>query len=209
MKGERTRQSILERAVNLASVEGLEGLTIGRLAEELKMSKSGLFAHFGSKEDLQLATIEAAQKRFVEEVLRPALKAPRGYPRLLAICKSWLSYVGRGVFPGGCFFAAASFEFDGRPGPVRDAIARAMDLWIEALEKSVRLAKEEGHLDPHVDPAQVAFELNALFFGANFSSQLRHDPVAIRRAGRAIEQRLESLRVKSSRTRSPERRKSA
>ena len=209
MKGERTRQSILDRAVDLASVDGLEGLTIGRLAEDLEMSKSGLFAHFGSKEDLQLATIEAARQRFVEEVLRPALSAARGYPRLLAICKSWLSYVGRGVFPGGCFFAAASFEFDGRPGPVRDAIAGAMNLWLEALEKSVRLAKEEGHLDPHADPAQIAFELNALFLGANFSIQLRRDPLAIRRAGRAIEHRLESLRVKSSRTQSRERRRSA
>lgn len=209
MKGDRTRQSILDRAVDLASVEGLEGLTIGRLAEELKMSKSGLFAHFGSKEDLQLATIEAAQKRFVEEVLSPALAAPRGYPRLLAICRSWLSYVGRGVFPGGCFFAAASFEFDGRPGLVRDAILAAMNAWLDALEKAIRLAKEEGHLDPHVEPAQLAFELNALFFGANFSSQLRHDPVAIRRAERAIEQRLESVRIRPSRTRSRGRRKSA
>ncbi|HEY6843680.1 MAG TPA: TetR/AcrR family transcriptional regulator [Thermoanaerobaculia bacterium] len=209
MKGERTRQSILERAVDLASVEGLEGLTIGRLAEDLHMSKSGLFAHFGSKEDLQLATVEAAQVRFVDEVLRPALESPRGYPRLMAICKSWLSYVGRGVFPGGCFFAAASFEFDGRPGPVRDAIAAAMNQWLGALEKAVRLAKDEGHLDPHVDPAQLAFEINALFFGANFASQLRHDPTALRRAERAIEQRLESVRVKSSRTRPRERRKSA
>ena len=209
MKGERTRQSILERAVDLASVEGLEGLTIGRLAEELEMSKSGLFAHFGSKEDLQLATIDAAQKRFVDEVLRPAIAAPRGYPRLMAICKSWLSYVGRGVFPGGCFFAAASFEFDGRPGPVRDAIAASMTRWLDALEKAVRLAKEEGHLDRHVDPAQLAFEINALFFGANFASQLRHDPVALRRAEKAIEQRLESVRVKSSRKRSHARRKSA
>ena len=209
MKGERTRQSILERAVDIASLEGLEGLTIGRLAEELQMSKSGLFAHFGSKEELQLAAIESARIRFVEEVLRPALGAPRGYPRLMAICRAWLNYVGRGVFPGGCFFAAASFEFDGRPGAVRDAIASAMDQWVIALEKAVRLAKEEGHLDPRTDPAQIAFELNALFFGANFASQLRNDPSAIRRAEKAIEQRLESLRVKRSRTRPHVRRKTA
>src|SRR5687767_8985814 len=122
MKGERTRQSILERAVDLASLEGLEGLTIGRLADELKMSKSGLFAHFGSKEELQLATVEAASQRYVAEIFAPALKEPRGYPRLLAICDSWLSYIKRGVFPGGCFFAAASFEFDSRPGAVRDFV---------------------------------------------------------------------------------------
>jgi len=195
MKGERTRQSILERAVDLASLEGLEGLTIGRLADGLSMSKSGLFAHFGSKEELQLATIEAAQERFVEEVVKPALTTARGYPRLMAICRGWLAYVQRQVFPGGCFFAAASFEFDGRPGPVRDAIARAMDAWMATLEKAVRLAKEEGHLDPHLDPMQLAFELNALFFGANFAWNLRHDEKAFARAERAIRERLEASRV--------------
>ena len=127
----------------------------------------------------------------------------------MALCRGWLNYLNRGVFPGGCFFAAASFEFDGRPGPVRDAIAVAMNDWLATLEKSVRLAKEEGHLDPHADPAQIAFELNALFLGANFSSQLQHDPLAFRHAEKAIEQRLESLRVRASRTRARARRKSA
>jgi AcrR family transcriptional regulator len=195
MKGERTRASILQRAVDLASVEGLEGLTIGRLADELKMSKSGLFAHFGSKEELQLAAIEAAGERFLEAVVRPGLKAGRGYPRLMAICRLWLDYVERQVFPGGCFFAAASFEFDGRPGPIRDAILRVMDDWIALLEKAVRLAKEEGHIQRDVDPAQLAFELNALFFGANFAWNLRHDERAFAQARKAIEERLESVRV--------------
>src|SRR5690242_11895450 len=194
-KGTRTRESILRAAVDLASLEGLEGLTIGRLADELRMSKSGLFAHFGSKEELQLATIEAARERFVESVLRPALKAERGYPRLMAICRAWLTYVKRGVFPGGCFFAAASFEFDGRPGPVRDAIAAIMDAWIDSIEKAVQLAQEEGHLDGEIEPAQLAFEINALFFGANFAYQLRSDKHALERAMTAIETRLESLRV--------------
>ena len=148
MKGDRTRQSILDRAVDIASVEGLEGLTIGRLADDLGMSKSGLFAHFGSKEDLQLAVIDAAGERFIAETFRPALKAERGYPRLLAICRAWLSYIRRDVFPGGCFFAAASFEFDGRPGPVRDAIAKAMDDWMTAIERAIVMARDEGHLDP-------------------------------------------------------------
>src|SRR4051812_47668816 len=196
MKGERTRQSILDRAVDLASIEGLGGLTIGRLAEELGMSKSGLFAHFGSKEELQLATIESARERFIEHAFRPALKAERGYPRLMAIARAWLAYVRREVFPGGCFFAAASFEFDGRPGPVRDAIASMMNTWIESIEKSVKMAQEEGHIDPDMDPAQLAFEINALFFGANFSYQLRGDKKALERAMTAIEARLESLRVK-------------
>ncbi|MDQ6802556.1 MAG: TetR/AcrR family transcriptional regulator [Acidobacteriota bacterium] len=209
MKGDRTRQSILDRAVDLASTDGLEGLTIGRLAEDLKMSKSGLFAHFGSKEELQLATIKAAKERFLEEAFRPALNVERGYPRLMAICRSWIDYVRRGVFPGGCFFAAASFEFDGRAGPVRDVIGTAMDEWIEALEKAVRMAKDEGHFDARVNPAQLAFELNALFFGANFACQLRNDPRALDYAEKAIESRLESLRVKPSRTRPRARRKIA
>jgi len=195
MKGARTKHGILERAVDIASVEGLAGLTIGRLAEELEMSKSGLFAHFGSKEELQLATVEAAQQRFVNEMFRPALKAARGYPRLLAICRSWLDYIKRDVFPGGCFFAAASFEFDGRPGPIRDAVVAAMDVWLDALEKAIRMAKEEGHLDRGVDVKQLAFEINAIFFGANFSYQMRDDKRAISRAWKAIEERLESVRV--------------
>ncbi|HEX9457641.1 MAG TPA: TetR/AcrR family transcriptional regulator [Thermoanaerobaculia bacterium] len=195
MKGARTKHGILERAVDIASLEGLAGLTIGRLAEELEMSKSGLFAHFGSKEELQLATVEAAQQRFVDEMFRPALKAARGYPRLLAICRSWLDYIKRDVFPGGCFFAAASFEFDGRPGPIRDAVVAAMDVWLDALEKAIRMAKEEGHLDRGVDVKQLAFEINAIFFGANFSYQMRDDKRAISRAWKAIEDRLESVRV--------------
>lgn len=195
MKGERTRQSILERAVDVASLEGLEGLTIGRLAEELKMSKSGLFAHFGSKEDLQLATVEAAAHRYIEEIFTPALQAPRGFPRLMAICEAWLSYVRRGVFPGGCFFAAASFEFDSRPGPVQERIRALMDDWIGALERAIRMAQEMGHIRTDVDPAQLAFELNALFFGANFSLNLRNDKEAIERARRAVTFRLESIRV--------------
>lgn len=194
MKGDRTRHDILERAVDIASVEGLQGLTIGRLADELEMSKSGLFAHFGSKEELQLATVDAARQRFVDEMFRPALKAARGYPRLLAICRSWLDYIKRGVFPGGCFFAAASFEFDGRPGPVRDAVVSAMDIWLDALEQAIRMAKDEGHLDRNVDVKQLAFEINAIFFGANFSYLMRDDKRALGRAWKAIETRLESVR---------------
>ena len=197
MKGERTRQSILDRAVNLASLEGLEGLTIGRLAEELKMSKSGLFAHFGSKEELQLATIEAAAERYIREIFTPALQHPRGFPRLMAICESWLSYIRRGVFPGGCFFAAASFEFDSRPGLVQQRIRSLMDDWIGALERAIRMAQDEGHLRNDVDPSQLAFELNALFFGANFSFYLRNDEQAIERARLAVETRLDLLRTPS------------
>lgn len=193
-KGERTRQSILDRAVDLASLEGLQGLTIGRLAEELGMSKSGLFAHFGSKEDLQIATIEAASQRYITEIFTEALRQPRGYPRLKAICEAWLSYIRRSVFPGGCFFAAASFEFDSRPGPVRDRVRLMMDDWMHALERSIQMAKDEGHLKDDVDPPQLAFELNSMFFGANFAFYLRDDHQAISRAERAVHTRLEALR---------------
>jgi AcrR family transcriptional regulator len=194
-KGERTRQSILDRAVDLASLEGLQGLTIGRLAEELGMSKSGLFAHFGSKEELQIATTEAAAQRYIAEIFSQAVREPRGYPRLIAICDAWLSYIRRGVFPGGCFFAAASFEFDSRPGPVRDRVRALMNDWMGALERAIRMAKDEGHLVADVDPAQLAFELNSLFFGANFSFYLRDDQQAIERAERAVRTRLEALRT--------------
>lgn len=161
------------------------------------MSKSGLFAHFGSKEELQLATLEAAAQRYISEIFTPALQEPRGFPRLMAICRSWLSYVQRGVFPGGCFFAAASFEFDGRPGAVRDTVRRLMDDWIGALEKAVRMAQDEGHLDRSIDPSQVAFELNSLFLGANFAYYLRNDEKATERAQAAVEARLEALRTGS------------
>lgn len=201
MKGDRTRQAILERAVDLASLEGLHGLTIGRLAEDLGMSKSGLFAHFGSKEELQLATIEAAGQRFVEQTLRPALQAERGYPRLVAICRAWLDYCRRDVFEGGCFFAAASFEFDGRPGPVRDAIAGHMKNWMAAIEKAIAMAQEEEHLDPDIEPKQLAFEINSIFFGANFSWQMCREKDAIARAWTAIEWRLEALRITPSKQR--------
>ncbi|HEX7191683.1 MAG TPA: TetR/AcrR family transcriptional regulator [Thermoanaerobaculia bacterium] len=194
MKGLKTRSAILERAADLASAEGLEGLTIGRLADELKMSKSGLFAHFGSKEELQLATIEIARQRFLLEVFKPGLDAERGYPRLVAICRSWLDYIARNVFSGGRFFAAASFEFDSRSGPVRDVIQKTMDEWVGAIEKAVRLAIDEGHFSRDVDAAQVAFEINAIFFGANYSYNMRHDKKAITRAWHAIETRLEGLR---------------
>lgn len=199
LKGERTRKSILDRAVDLASIEGLQGLTIGRLAEELKMSKSGLFAHFGSKEELQLATVEVAAERFIHEIFTSAIQQPRGFPRLLAICELWLSYMRGGVFPGGCFFAAASFEFDSRPGPVQDRIRVLMNDWIGALERAIRMAQDENHLRADVDPEQLAFELNSLFFGANFAHHLRLDEKAIERAQRAVESRLEGLRTSTFR----------
>lgn len=192
-KGERTRQAILEAAVDLASVEGLEGLTIGRLATELSMSKSGLFAHFGSKEELQLATIETARAVFIREVIGPAFEAERGLPRLWKLCDIWLAYVEGGVFRGGCFFAAAAAEFDSRPGPVRDLIAGIMKTWLGMLQRAVAEAQAAGQLDAEAAPVQLAFEFNALEMGANWAFQLHDDRQAFARARAAILARLRHL----------------
>jgi AcrR family transcriptional regulator len=195
--GERTRQSILERAVDLASAEGLEGLTIGRLASEMKMSKSGLFAHFGSKEELQLATVDAAREVFIREVVRPAFETKEGLLRLWKLCDIWLGYVRDGVFRGGCFFAAAASEFDSRPGPVRDRIAEIMKEWLAVLRRAVMDAQAEGQLEQSVDPSQLAFEFNALELGANWAFQLYGDRQAFARARDAILERLRRHATKS------------
>ncbi len=188
--GERTRQAILEAAVHIASEEGLEGLTIGRLASELSMSKSGLFAHFGSKEELQLATVEAARAVFVREVIQPAFAAEKGLARLWSLCEVWLAYVRGEVFRGGCFFTAAAAEFDGRPGAVRDRVAEIMGEWLAVLRRSVSEAQAARQLGPEADPAQLAFELNALEMGANWAFQLHGDRQAFARAREAILERL-------------------
>jgi AcrR family transcriptional regulator len=199
-QGERTRQAILEVAVHLASAEGLEGLTIGRLATKLAMSKSGLFAHFGSKEELQLATVEAARFIFIREVIQPALEAEQGLLRLWRLCDIWLDYVQREVFQGGCFFAAAAAEFDSRPGVVRDRIADIMKQWLEGLERAVRESQAAGHLQRSIVPAQLAFEINALEMGANWAFQLHGDSQAFAKAREAILQRFRSLATKKAPT---------
>ncbi len=189
-QGEGTRKAILEAAVHTASAEGLEGLTIGRLAAELSMSKSGLFAHFGSKEDLQVATVEAARSIFIREVIRPSFQGQHGLLDLWHLCDTWLSYVESGVFRGGCFFAAVAAEFDSRPGPVRDRIAEIMKEWLATLRRAVADAQTAGELKSEVDPTQMAFEFNALELGANWAFQLYGDKQAFERARGAI---LESL----------------
>lgn len=181
--GAMARDAILARAVELASVEGLEGLTIGRLAGDLEMSKSGLFGHFGSKEELQLATLDAACAIFVREVIEPAQGAAPGRERLGALCDGWVGYLEREVFPGGCFLTAASAEFDGRPGPVRDHVRAAMEVWLAELERHAEIAGAE-------DPAQLAFELNALAQGANLAYQLDGDRAVFTRARSALMRRL-------------------
>ena len=177
------RDAILERAVEVASEEGLEGLTIGRLSSELGLSKSGLFGHFGSKEELQLAAVAAASAIFFDEVVKPALAEDEGAPRLRAYCEGWVGYLEREVFSGGCFFAAASAEFDGRPGPVRDTLRDGQRTWFDELEKQAGKAGLE-------DPAQLVFEVHALVQGANARYQLFGEKDAFARARRAIERLL-------------------
>jgi AcrR family transcriptional regulator len=195
-RGRRTRESILRTAVELATVEGIDGITIGRLASELGMSKSGLFAHFGSKEELQLATIDTAREIFVETIITPAREADRGLPRLEALMENWLQYMQREVFRGGCFFDAVRGEYNSRPaGPVRDAVWNDFADWWTILVNRVKSAQAEGHLDPGADPEQVAYELDALGGGANVRFQLDRDEAWFDRAREAIRARLDALRV--------------
>lgn len=196
-KGERTRESILRAAVDLASIEGLEGLTIGRLADELKMSKSGLFAHFGSKEDLQLATVEMARQIFVEHVVRPAIAEPPGMPRLWALCDLWLRHVEKKVFAGGCFFTAASFEFDSRPGAVRKAIVDAMQAWLSTLTRAIEESKRTGHMNSDVNAAQFALEIYSMAVGAHWAFQLLEQGKALSNARATILARIRSLATRS------------
>ena len=190
LRGLKTRRAILRKAVNLASLEGLEGLTIGKLASALRISKSGLFAHFGSKEDLQCAVVDAARDIFVEKVVLPAYEF-HGLKRLRTLCENWLSYGEKKVFPGGCFFSAASLEFDDRPGRVRDRIVELMKKWLGNLEQAARDAQLAGEIKKEVEVHQLAFEIQALAMGANWSSRLFRDQNAFRLVRGAILQRID------------------
>ncbi len=193
-RGLKTRRAILRKAVNIASLEGLEGLTIGKLAATLRISKSGLFAHFGSKEDLQCAVVDEARDIFVEKVVRPAAQL-RGLRLLRALCQNWLEYGEQKVFPGGCFFSAASLEFDDRPGPVRDRIVGLMKKWLGNLEHAARDAQSAAEIRKDVDVRQLAFEIQALAMGGNWSSRLFRDQSAFRSASAAILRRIDQVTV--------------
>jgi AcrR family transcriptional regulator len=172
--------------VQLASVIGLEGLTIGRLADRLGMSKSGLVGRFGSKQQLQLATLDQAAEIFRRTVFEPASAAPSGLTRLNAICDAWAAYLRDPPFSGGCFLTTAMVEFDARPGPVHNAVKKVMWRWLAALEVEARTAIANGELPPDTDPKDVAFAINALAVGANCDFQLNRDPAAVMRARRAM-----------------------
>jgi AcrR family transcriptional regulator len=190
LRGDRTKRAILAKAVDLASAEGLEGLSIGGLASELGVSKSGLFAHFGSKVELQLETVQAASELFEEHVWKPVAEIDPGVVQLVALMDSWLRYFRDPITSGGCFFSNAYHEFDARPGPVRDAIAAQKRRWMAAIIHHIRVAEKRGQLKADTDPEQLAFELDAVGSLANSLWQLENDEKAFGRAQTAIRTRV-------------------
>ncbi|MFE2558883.1 TetR/AcrR family transcriptional regulator [Streptomyces sp. NPDC059352] len=191
-RGNQTRRLVLGRTMDIASVEGLEGLSLGRIATELELSKSGVFALFGSKEELQLATVRAAVAVFADRVVTPLKEMPPGAPRVRELCRNWLTYSSERVFAGGCFFYAVSAEFDARTGPVHDAVARTRRDWTAYMERTLTEARAVGDFAEDLDVEQLAFEVIALMEAANAQSVLLGDTLAYGRAERGITARLRS-----------------
>jgi AcrR family transcriptional regulator len=196
-KGERTRGAILDGAWKLATELGLEGLTLGRLADELDLSKSGLFAHFASKENLQVQTLERAAQRFTEIVVRPALEVQGGERRLRALVDRWLDWPKRVRQPGGCIFVAAAAELDDRPGPARDRLVALQRDWRATLARVVKRAQDMGELRRDLDPEQVAFEIQGIFLACHESTRLLRDAHAVERARAAFERLVADARARS------------
>ncbi len=185
-KGQLTRAAILDSALRLASQMGLEGLSIGALAEVAGMSKSGVFAHFGSREELQIAVIREYHRRFEEEVFFPAMREPRGVPRLRALFERWLRRVSVEV-DSGCIYISGAVEFDDRPGPVRDALVSMVRSWQDALERAIRIAIEDGQLKPDTDAQQMLFEMHGLILALHHDARLMRTPGSMQRARQAYE----------------------
>jgi len=192
-KGDSTRQAILDHAVRRASTDGLEGLSIGSLATELGLSKSGLFAHFQSKDALKVAVIEHAATIFYEAVMLPALAKPRGLPRIREMYSRWTGWAERVGLPGGCVFMAATVELDDQPGPARDALVRIQTDWVDAITKAAEIAVSEGHFASDVDPAQFAFDLYGVMLGYYHSNRLLRNPKALERANRSFDALVERV----------------
>jgi AcrR family transcriptional regulator len=180
-KGQQTKLAIIDAALGLASQIGLEGLSIGVLAEVTQMSKSGVFAHFGSREELQISVIREYFHRFEQEVFYPALSEPRGLPRLQALFANWMKRVAVEI-QSGCIFISGAVEFDDRPGPVRDALASSVQTWLEAVHRAVVQAKEEGHLSAEADERQIAFEIHSLILGLHYEARFLKTPGSSERA---------------------------
>src|SRR4051794_23033915 len=190
LDGERTSNAIVRTAVSLATVDGLEGLSIGNLAAGLGMSKSGVYAHFGSKRDLQLATVDEAERIFRAEVIDPALSAPAGLGQLLALCDGYLDHLARRTFPGGCFFAGAVLEMGTRPGPVKERIAAFQSSFTALIRGFVVTAIEQHELPADEDPAALSFELNGIILAANSTFVLRDDPSVLALPRNLLRRRL-------------------
>jgi AcrR family transcriptional regulator len=188
--GERTRGAIVREAVSLATVDGLEGLSIGNLAAALDMSKSGIYAHFGSKQDLQLATVDEAGRIFDAEVIQPALDAAPGLAQLVALCDAFFDHLKRHTFPGGCFFAAAVLEMGTRPGPVKEQIAAFQSGFSGLIREFIVAALEQHELPSEEDPDGLTFELNGIILAANANFVLRDDPAVLRTAKNIVRRRL-------------------
>jgi AcrR family transcriptional regulator len=188
--GERTRQAIVCKAVSLATVHGLEGLSIGDLAHALAMSKSGVYAHFGSKQELQLAAVREAAQIFEREILEPARAAPAGLGQLVAFCDAFVGYLERRTFPGGCFFAGAALEMGARPGPVKDEITAFQERVMGTIRQFVVTAIEHGELPPDEDPDALTFEVHGLILAANAHFVLSDDPAALAFASTVARRRL-------------------
>jgi AcrR family transcriptional regulator len=191
-KGEQTRERIVDKAWQLASRDGLSGLSLGKLAVELGLSKSGLFAHFGSKEGLEVEVLKAAAVRFTEQVLKPAMSAPRGVARLRKVFKNWLGWANDPEQPGGCIFMAAAAELDDTEGPQRDFLVAAQKEWLATLAKGARLAASEGELRRDLDADQFAFEMLGIAMAYHHGRRLLRDPKAESRAKNAFERLLAS-----------------
>jgi AcrR family transcriptional regulator len=194
-RGDETRQLILERAAQTASRIGLDGLTIGHLAGELELSKSGLFAHFQSKEALQVQTLRYTAQVFVDRVIRPALKTPRGEPRLRSLFERWLAWAEADVLKGGCLFVAAATELDDREGPARDELVRQQRDWLELIANVARTGVSEGHFGPHLDAEQMAHDMYGVMLAYHHARRLLRDPRAQKRAKRAFEALVAAARA--------------
>jgi AcrR family transcriptional regulator len=189
-RGDRTRAAVARRAAERASIDGLSRVSLGQIASDLGISKSGIQAVYPSKEDLQLATVAAATSIFVDSVVKPSSKEPHGIARLRALIDRWLSYVGDRVLPGGCFLASTIPEFDSHPGPVRDALSESRKGWLSILEREVRTAQDQGEIDDAVPADLLAFEIDALLTMGNTACNLAEQPTALRTARRLIDLRL-------------------
>ncbi|OSZ64811.1 TetR/AcrR family transcriptional regulator [Hydrogenophaga sp. IBVHS2] len=185
-KGLQTKAAIVDAALGLATQIGLEGLSIGALAEVMQMSKSGVFAHFGSREELQISVIREYHTRFEDEVFYPAMAQPRGLPRLRALFANWMKRTSVEI-DSGCIYISGAVEFHDRTGPVRDALAGSVNTWLAAMRRAIDIAVAEGHLAPGTDAAQVAFEVHALILALHYEARFLHSPESIDRAVRAFE----------------------